>query len=368
MKWSIKLGRLWGIDVYLHFTFLLFLAWIGTYTWAGAGLGMALSKILLVVALFACVLLHEYGHALTARKFGIGTHDITLLPIGGVARLEKMPSNPKEELLVAIAGPAVNVLIASVICVILFFTGGGIPRSFTALLSGGPLWTLLGMNLMMILFNMLPAFPMDGGRVLRAALAMNMPYTKATRLAATIGQGMAVLFALFGLYHGWLMLLFIAIFVWIGASNEADAAEEDSLLNGLKVRDAMLTDYRRLSPEDTAQTTVQLILQGWQADFPVVREGRFVGMVTRQDVVSALEAGGQLQTVASFMREPGLCCGPEDALDASLNSLRESRLPLLPVLLEDRLVGLLNSENILEAIIFRRALRGKIPPPLPVPS
>ncbi len=368
MKWSIKLGRLWGIDVFLHFTFLIFLAWVGSSVWVGAGPGVAISTVLLIVALFSCVLLHEYGHALTARKFGIGTHDITLLPIGGVARLERMPSNPREELLVAIAGPAVNGVIAAILWVIMVFRGAEVPSNFAQLFEEGVLGKLLLMNLFMIAFNMLPAFPMDGGRVLRAALAMRMPYAKATRLAATIGQGMAVLFALIGLLNGPFMLLFIAIFVWIGASNEADAAEEDSLLTGLRVRDAMLTDYRRLSPDDTAQTTVQLILQGWQADFPVVLDGRFVGLVTRQDVVTALEAGGQRQTVASFMREPGIHCGPEDALDASLESLRGSSLPLLPVLQEGRLVGLLNSENILEAIMFRRALRGRIPPPLPVPA
>lgn len=375
MKWSLKIGRLWGIDVYLHVTFLLFLAWVGYATYAALGVGAALSILFLVVSLFACVLLHEYGHALTARRFGIGTEDITLLPIGGVARLERMPSNPKQELLVAIAGPAVNVVIAAIIVVILLLRGDPMPRNMGNLLEGGLLWNLLRMNLVMILFNMLPAFPMDGGRVLRAALAMKMPYAKATRTAATIGQGMAVLFALSGLLTSHFMLLFIAIFVWIGASNEADAAEEDSLLAGLSVRDAMLTDYRRLSPDDTAQHTVQLILQGWQADFPVVEDGKFVGIVTRQDVVTALEAGTPQQPVSFFMRREAVCCQPTDELDMALQSLRSSQLPLLPVLQDGRLIGLLNSENVLEALMFRRALGkpagsspGSGPPPLPVPA
>ena len=369
MKWSLKLGRLWGIDVFLHVTFLLFLAWVGYATYAAMGVGAALSIVFLVVALFSCVLLHEYGHALTARRFGIGTADITLLPIGGVARLERMPSNPKQELLVAIAGPAVNVVIAAVIGIILFLTNSPMPRNPANLLEGGILWNLLRMNLVMILFNMLPAFPMDGGRVVRALLAMKMPYAKATRTAATIGQGMAVLFALFGLLHGHYMLLFIALFVWIGASNEAQDAEEDSLLAGFRVRDAMLTDYRELTPEDTAQHTVQMILQGWQADFPVIAAGQFVGIVTRQDVITALDAGNPTQPVANFMRTDTLRCSPEEPLDTAVDTLRASHLPILPVITEGRLIGLLTCENVLEALMFRRALSQRsaplTAPPLP---
>ena len=369
MKWSLKLGRLWGIDVYLHVTFILFLAWVGYATYAAMGVGAALSIVFLVLALFTCVLLHEYGHALTARKFGIGTADITLLPIGGVARLERMPSNPRQELLVAIAGPAVNVVLAALIGLIIVITKSPMPQNPANLLEGGILWNLLRMNVVMILFNMLPAFPMDGGRVLRAALAMKMSYAKATRTAATIGQGMAVVFVLFGLLTGHFMLMFIAFFVWIGASNEAQDAEQDSLLSGLTVRDAMVTDYRRLTPEDTAQTTVQLILQGWQADFPVISEGQFVGIVTRQDVVTALEAGNLSQPVANFMRTDALRCTPEENLDTALDTLRASHLPLLPVISDGRLIGLLTSENVLDAIMFRRALSKRLaPPPRPVPA
>lgn len=371
MKWSLKLGRLWGIDVYLHVTFLLFLAWVGYATYAAMGVGAALSILLLVASLFTCVLLHEYGHALTARKFGIGTADITLLPIGGVARLERMPSNPRQELLVALAGPAVNVVLAAIIYLITLVMKIPLPGNPSNLLEGGILWNLLRMNLFMIGFNMLPAFPMDGGRVLRAALAMKMPRVKATRVAATIGQGMAVLFVLFGLLNGQYMLLFIAFFVWIGASNEALDAEEDSLLAGLLVRDAMLTDYRRLTPEDTAQNAVQLILQGWQADFPVIDDSKLVGIVTRQDVVTALESASPLQPVARFMRPVASACGPGDSLDSAFDTLRASQLPLLPVLEDGRLIGLLNSENVLEALMFRRALSqrpGAAPPPLPLPA
>jgi Zn-dependent protease/predicted transcriptional regulator len=369
MKWSLKLGRLWGIDVFLHFTFLLFLAWIGWATWIGAGASAAVEMVLLIVALFTCVLLHEYGHALTARKFGIGTEDITLLPIGGVARLERMPSNPRQELLVAVAGPAVNVVIAAVLLIIMLLRGDRIPTNMTSLNEGGALGVLLAVNVVMILFNMLPAFPMDGGRVLRAVLAMRMPYAKATRAAATVGQGMAILFVIYGMLDGRVMLLFIAIFVWIGASNETEAAEEDSFLTGMRVRDAMLTDYRQLSPEDTAQQVVPLILQGWQAEFPVVFQGQYLGLITTPDVLSSIETGTSHQPVTGFMRQDTIACSPGEDLHEALNRLRSSKLPLIPVIENGLLIGLLNSANVIEAMMIRQALsRRPQPPPLPLPA
>ncbi|RYD40890.1 MAG: site-2 protease family protein, partial [Verrucomicrobiaceae bacterium] len=229
MKWSVRLGRFFGIDVFLHFTFLLFFAWLGygAYVRSGHNMVETLHTIALLAGVFTCVILHEYGHALTARRFGVGTHDITLLPIGGVARLERMPANPRQELLVAIAGPAVNLAIILLILAWLIIRGEPFFQSHTAVVPGTFLRALLFFNGMMICFNLLPAFPMDGGRVLRALLAMRMPYAKATRAAATVGQGMAVLFALYGLMNPeHYMILFIALFVWIGASNEAEDAEE----------------------------------------------------------------------------------------------------------------------------------------------
>src|SRR5512133_183850 len=227
MKWQWKLGKFAGIDVYVHATFLLLIGWVGYSHWLEHhNWGEVLSGILFILALFLCVVLHEYGHALTARKYGIKTRDITLYPIGGVARLERMPDKPIEELWVALMGPAVNVVIAAALFAYLFVTNSLVPVNELTVASGSFLVRLMAVNISLVLFNLIPAFPMDGGRVLRALLAMRMEYVRATQVAANIGQGMAFLLGFIGLF-GNPFLLFIALFVWIGASQEAGAAQAE---------------------------------------------------------------------------------------------------------------------------------------------
>jgi Zn-dependent protease len=223
MSWSIKFARIAGIDLKIHLTFLIFLVWIGSTYLARGGAEFAIQGILFIILLFACVLLHELGHALTANAFGIPTTDITLLPIGGVARLQRIPSEPKQELLIAIAGPLVNVVIAALL---IFYLGEraavsdfedlNTPR--VAMLS-----KLASVNIGLVLFNLLPAFPMDGGRILRALLAMRMNYLRATQIAASIGQGLAILLGVIGFFSN-TFLLFIAFFVFMGAQQEAAMA------------------------------------------------------------------------------------------------------------------------------------------------
>ena len=228
MKWSAKLGRFAGIDVYVHATFLLLLLWIGMSAWAHTGSPAAVAASLgLVVLLFLCVVLHEYGHALTARRFGIGTRSITVLPIGGLALLETMPRDPWQEIIVALAGPAVNLVIAAGLFLLVVI--GTRPGSLLAFdpVTGSLLPTLLTANLMLALFNLLPAFPMDGGRVLRAALALRMDRVRATRIAARVGQLLAVGLAVLGWFQSPILLI-IAVFVWIGAGAELNAAEAEA--------------------------------------------------------------------------------------------------------------------------------------------
>jgi len=194
MKWSWKLGEIAGIGIYLHVTFLLLLGWVAvSHYLAGQSIAMMINGVVFLLALFGIVVLHELGHALTARRFGIPTRDITLLPIGGVARLERMPDDPKQELWVALAGPAVNVVLATVLFIVLRLTSGVAPLSQFNVVGGEFLSKLMWVNVSLALFNMLPAFPMDGGRVLRALLAMRLDYVRATQIAANIGQGMAFL-------------------------------------------------------------------------------------------------------------------------------------------------------------------------------
>ena len=229
MKYSWKLGQLAGIDIYLHWSFLIVPAWVAlTSLAAGASLVWAVNATLLILALFGCVLLHELGHAFMARRYGITTGDITLLPIGGLARLERMPRSPRQELAIAPAGPAVNVAIAGALLLGLM-TGGAEPL-LTLLPAGGSfLENLVAVNLGMAVFNLLPAFPMDGGRVLRSLLAMWVSYGRATRIAAAVGQVLAVGLAMLGLLGNWNLLL-VALFVFVAARSEADAVAEETPL------------------------------------------------------------------------------------------------------------------------------------------
>jgi Zn-dependent protease len=235
MQWSISLGRLAGIPIYVHATFALLLGWIGIVYWNASGsIRSVASGVVFILALFGCVLLHELGHALAARRFGIRTRDITLLPIGGLARLERMPDRPARQLWVALAGPAVNVVIAAILFVWLVATRSLVPFEALGVASGSFAERLMVVNLFLVAFNMLPAFPMDGGRVLRALLAMRMDYARATRIAATVGQGAALVFGAVGLFVNPFLLL-IALFVWIGATQESAAVQARSALGGVLV-------------------------------------------------------------------------------------------------------------------------------------
>ncbi len=224
VKWSFHLARIAGIDVRVHATFFLLLAWFGVVYYAEGGSAALFAGLSFIILLFVCVILHEFGHALAARAYGINTPDITLLPIGGIARLERMPDKPWQELVVALAGPAVNVVIAFALYVVIgrLFHLGDLGEVTDG---GGNLLTrLLFINIVLVVFNLLPAFPMDGGRVLRALLAMRLKHARATQIAALVGQGVAVLFGLFGLFGGNPFLLFIAVFVFFGARAEASFA------------------------------------------------------------------------------------------------------------------------------------------------
>ncbi len=356
MKWSLKVGRILGIDVYIHATFLLLLGFVGVAHWlAGRSLEAALTGVLFFGGMFLCVLLHEYGHALAARRYGIATRDITLLPIGGLARLERMPDKPSQELVVAIAGPLVNVVIAVSLFVGIHLSGQWQPLSSLTTTSGNLVERLLAVNVFLVLFNLLPAFPMDGGRVLRSLLALRMQYARATRIAARIGQGMAALFGFAGLF-GNPMLLLIALFVWIGAAQEAAAVEMKAGLAGYLVRDAMQSEVRTLSPQDTLREGVAALLAGAQQDFPVVENGRVVGMLARHDLLKGIHEHGEFATVASVMQREVEPLEANELLDWAVIHLNPDQGLSRPVLREGHLVGLLTAENLGEFYMIRRAL------------
>ncbi len=358
MKWQWKLGRFAGIDVYIHATFLLLIGWVGVSYWLNnQQWSEVLTGILFILALFACVVLHEYGHALTARKYGIKTRDITLYPIGGVARLERMPDKPIEELWVALMGPAVNLVIAVGLYLFLLLTRGPIPFDQLSLSSSSFSERLLLVNISLVLFNLLPAFPMDGGRVLRALLALRLDYVRATQIAASIGQGMALLFGLFGLFNNPL-LLFIAFFVWIGASQESSMVQMKDSIGGIPVTRAMMTDFKTLSPRDSLAQVVALILSGSQHDFPVIdANGQIAGILERDRFMSALAEHGQSAAVVDFIRRDLPSVDSHEMVERAVERLQESGAKALPVTHGGQFIGLITAENITEFLMIRSALR-----------
>ncbi len=356
MKWSWRIGRVAGIDVYMHATFLLLIGWVALSYWLQARtLAAVLGGVGFILALFACVVLHEFGHALTARRYGIRTRDVTLLPIGGVARLERMPEVPLHELWVALAGPAVNVVIAGLLFLGLWSVGAIAGVSALGLAQGSFWGRLLAVNLTLAAFNMIPAFPMDGGRVLRALLATRMEYTRATQTAASLGQAIALGFGLIGLFVN-PFLVFVALFVWIGAGQEASMVQMKAALGGIPVSQAMVTQFETLSPADPVRRAVQLILSGTQQDFPVVDEARVVGVLTRSDLLTALAQGRQDEWVANAMRRDFEVVEPGTMLDQASARLQSCDCHTLPVVRGGALVGLLTMENLGEFLLIRQAL------------
>jgi Zn-dependent protease/predicted transcriptional regulator len=359
MKWATKVGTFAGISVYVHTTFLMLIAWVAFAHWqTGHSVSAAVQGVAFVLALFGCVVLHEFGHALTAKRFGIKTRDITLLPIGGLARLERMPDDPRQELWVALAGPAVNVVIAVALFVVLPVTGTFAPLSTLSVTSGSFLERLMIVNVFLVAFNMLPAFPMDGGRVLRALLAIRMDYTRATQLAANIGQGMALAFGLIGLFTN-PFLMFIALFVWIGAGQEAAMTQMKSALGGIPLERAMITDFRTLVPNDSLARAVELLVSGAQQDFPVVDAGAVVGILTRGGLLTALARQEQRAPVGQVMRRDFLVADASDMLDITFQRLQGHECHTIPVVRRGDLVGLLTMDNVGEFLSVQAALGGR---------
>jgi Zn-dependent protease len=355
VRWTIPIGTVFGIKIELHVTFLLLVAWIALDEGLLQGnLRAALSAVVLLLLVFGCVLLHELGHALTARRYGIVTRDIILLPIGGVARLQRMPDQPWQEIVVALAGPAVNLVIAILLAGLL--TALGRPVAPFAL-SDGVAEQLLFINVVMMLFNLIPAFPMDGGRVLRAALALKLPYPRATRIAAGIGQGIAVLFGLVGLAQHLPMLMLVALFVFIAAAEERALALTRATLAGVPVQDAMLTDFYRLEASDSLRKAADYLMAGSQQDFPVIEHGEPIGVLTRDDLVRGIRGRGIEAPVGEVLRRDGQHAEAAEPLEDAIARMRGGGRSALPVLERGRLVGLVTLENIGELLLLREALK-----------
>jgi Zn-dependent protease/CBS domain-containing protein len=353
MSWSLPIFRIAGIQLRIHVTFLLLIIWLALESASAA---------IFVLLLFLCVVLHEFGHAIAAKSYGINTPDITLLPIGGVARLERMPEEPKQELVIALAGPMVNVIIAACLYLVIGARGHVAPE--TAVQSGDMLIGLFQINVWLLLFNLLPAFPMDGGRVLRALLATRLSYARATQIAASVGQAFAFIFGFVGLIgipgvmHPNPFLIFIAFFVYIGASQEAALAQMRDVSRRFPVSSAMVREFRSLPESATLQEAVDALLATSQHDFPVLDEaGNVSGILARRDLIAALRKNDSAIRVGDVMRRdiPTVTTGTR--FEEAFRIMQECNCPALPVLDSmKRLVGLLTPENVSELMMVQSAL------------
>lgn len=353
MTWSFPIGRLFGSELRVHATFFLLLLWIGVAAYAAGGMEAALYNLLFILALFGCVVAHEFGHALMARRYGIATPDITLLPIGGMARLERMPEKPSQEVAVALAGPAVNVVIWAILVVVF-----RAETQVEALINiedpaEGFLGRLAMVNLFLVAFNMLPAFPMDGGRVFRALLATRMSRVRATRVAATAGQTLAFLFGFLGLFGGNPLLLLIAVFVFIAASAEsADVAMRD-LARHMSVRDAMITRFESLREDSTLDDAAHALIRTTQHEFPVLDPaGHLAGFLTRRTLYAALEEGNRMRRVGTVMTQDVPQVGLSDPLETVLDAMYREGAPAVGVVgPSGHMIGYITAENLGELMV-----------------
>jgi Zn-dependent protease len=356
MRWSWRIGELAGIAVYVHATFLLLVGWVAFGHWQESrSIEATLAGVGFVLAIFGCVVLHELGHALTARRFGVRTRDIVLLPIGGVARLERIPEKPIQELWVALAGPAVNVVIVAALFAWLRL-GGAWPPAEPMSTTGGPfLGRLMMANAFLAVFNLIPAFPMDGGRVLRALLALRLDYARATQAAATVGQMLAFVFGFIGLFTN-PFLVFIALFVWIGAAQEASVVGIRSALGGIALQRVMLTDFHALAPDDPLRRAVELTLAGSQQDFPVVDGERAVGVLTQSALLRGLEERGRDAPVAGAMERDFETAALGEKAEAVFRRLEACNCHTILVTDHGRLVGIVTMQNVGEFLRIQSAI------------
>lgn len=359
MRWSFPIATIAGTIVRVHVTFLILLVGIGAVHLVQQGPQQAFGAVAFTLALFACVLLHEFGHVFAAKAFGIATPDVTLLPIGGVARLEKMPERPVQELIVALAGPAVNVVIAGVLILVVGAPNPTDPQLLDFTSAHAVAQRLMVINIWLVLFNLIPAFPMDGGRVLRALLAMVMPYARATTAAATVGQFLAGLGAVLALVWVHPLLFLVALFIFLAARGENEAVQTREALADLTLADAMMTEFHTLKEDAVLRDAADALIAGSQHDFPVVAaDGSLAGILTRGRLIEGLTLFGPEHPLDSLLFREVPKVYPGTSLRQAFELLRTLPTEVLPVRdsREHGIVGLLNAENIGELLLLRNAL------------
>lgn len=330
----------------MHLTLVILLAWIATsYALAGAGLGTTVIGVALVATIFVVILVHELGHALVARRYGIATRDIMLLPIGGIASLERTPELPRQELAVALVGPLINLVLAGLIYVGIVAFGGSTDLSEATSVGGAIATQLMWINIVLAVFNLIPAFPMDGGRALRAALSWRMGQERATNIAAALGKLFAVALGIFGLFTNPLLVI-IAFVVWMGASQERALVHLKSAISGVPVSAAMLRRVEAVSSDQPLEEAAALLVRGGLNQLPVIDHGKAVGVITRSDVATALSHAGPDATVSEAPQHHVVTVSPADPLDDVLEQLRGDPDSVALVVDGDHPVGVLTAEHL----------------------
>ncbi len=358
---SFRVCTVDGIPIRIHLTFLLLLAWIGTSP--PAPNTSSLGPLTFICLVFVCVLLHELSHAVVAKRFGIRTVNITLYPIGGVAVLETHPE-PAKELWISLAGPSANLAIAGIIAIVLKAMHSSVGIMHLGATHGGVLPDLLWANLILGLFNLIPAFPMDGGRVMRALIARFTDVATATDISAKVGQMLAICCGIFAISRGDFMLILVALFVYIGAGHEASAFRLRALLTGHTVREAMQTEFKTLVTGCTLKDASQVLLAGGQNDFPVMNGSEVVGLLTRDALLRGITTMDDYAYVAGVMQRDFARTFADDDIEAVVeNAARVGTIVVFEPdpIGEDRLVGLLTQENALEFLMLAQARRRRQP-------
>lgn len=350
--WAVRIATVAGIPIRLHFTFLLLLLWLA---FVASNNPQSAKLALIIVSIFICVVLHELGHSLTAKSYGLKIREIVLYPIGGVAMLLGRPK-PLQEFWIALAGPAVNLVIAGVIASVFLILYQQLPTfmwNFQKVSYWEGVYTA---NLVLLLFNMIPAFPMDGGRVLRSLLAMRIPEDRATQIAGTIGQALAIGFGIFAIFSNHFILLIIAFFVFMGASQETAMTRTFSLISGKKIIDAMITDFKTIEHSATLDVASQMLLEGSQQDFPVVFGDEVLGLLKRENIVMGLSNEGAQSYVSGYMTRDYNKMSPYEPLEKVIEKYAEGdRSPILVFDESNKLVGMVTIENMGELMMLEEA-------------
>jgi Zn-dependent protease/predicted transcriptional regulator len=358
MKGSFKLGIIAGIGIFIHWSFSLIIAYIiySNYR-AGHNVEQITWSVIFILSIFMTVFLHELGHALAAKRYNIKTKDITILPIGGLARLERIPEKPSEELVVAIAGPLVNIALAVITG--LFIT---IPdlKELTVQLTGGVnqsnfFLNFFVVNIWLAIFNLVPAFPMDGGRILRAILSMKFERHVATNIAARIGQLLALIFIFIG-FNSNPFLIFIGLFIILGAQAEVEMTKTGFMLKGMLVKDVVMKSYETIDGNDLVETAVKQLLNGQCKNFMVISNGHPTGSLSRDEIIEALSNNGNKATIDTVMNRDVLKCNIKEPIEIAYQKMLTSKNKLALVYDNEQFAGVLDLENILEFVMVKNAI------------